>query len=69
MYGLQYSVLPRERVGLAEVWRILNDDETIDGDGNGKLKGGGAAERGYQNGHFRGVAGAPWAGGTGRRTR
>ena len=26
MYGLQYSVLPRERVGLAEVWRILNDD-------------------------------------------
>ena len=26
MYGMQYSVLPRERVSVAEVWKSLNED-------------------------------------------
>ena len=52
MYGLQYSVLPRERVGLAEVWRILNEDTMTDVNGNGDSKSGG--ERGWQNGHLTG---------------
>lgn len=26
MYGLQYSVLPRERISLSEVWQSLNED-------------------------------------------
>ena len=27
MYGLQYSVLPRERVRIGEVWKQLNMDD------------------------------------------
>lgn len=27
MYGLQYSVLPRERLGLTEMWKILNEGQ------------------------------------------
>ncbi len=69
MYGLQYSVLPRERVGLAEVWRILNEYETVEGSGTGNasLKGGG--EWVARNGQVRGVAPWPGGGGVGRKLR
>ncbi|KAJ9611463.1 pig-Q [Cladophialophora chaetospira] len=30
MYGLQYSVLPRERATIAEVWKSLNENEETD---------------------------------------
>lgn len=29
MYGLQYSVLPRERATISEVWKILSDTPTV----------------------------------------
>lgn len=67
MYGLQYSVLPRERVSLAEVWRILNEDEVVEG--SASMDGKDHIEKGYQNGQIRGVAADPWAARGGKKTR
>ncbi|ETN38091.1 uncharacterized protein HMPREF1541_07715 [Cyphellophora europaea CBS 101466] len=60
MYGLQYSVLPRQRVGLAEMWKILNEAQ----EELGKRDAGGIPA--YQNGNagsgvgMRGVIGKRW---------
>lgn len=50
MYGLQYSVLPRERIGMAEVWRILNEDKASQEKGL-------AGDYGYSNGGMRQMGG------------
>jgi hypothetical protein len=50
MYGLQYSVLPRKRLGLAETWKILNDGQ--ESSSSGKKENGSAG--GHQNGGANG---------------
>ncbi|KPI35179.1 N-acetylglucosaminyl-phosphatidylinositol biosynthetic protein gpi1 [Cyphellophora attinorum] len=52
MYGLQYSVLPRHRIGVAEMWKILNEaqDKTS---GEPPWRVDGRASGQHQNGSVR----------------
>lgn len=75
MYGLQYSVLPRTRIGVAEMWRILNerhgDERGGSSEGSGR-RGMGAISTVYysQNGPMSGGGGGVRSvGGSGRRWR
>lgn len=55
MYGLQYSVLPRQRVGLAEMWKILNEGQDEKQQQYGKKENGSVGT--YQNGMIGGGSG------------
>ena len=56
MYGLNYSVLPRNRIGVAEMWRILTEVQA-DITPDGTTKGGNMSSGYYQNGYVGGVRG------------
>lgn len=52
LYGLQYSMLPAHRFGIAELWKQLNEAEKMAGKMNGTVDGSGYGPA-LGNGTFR----------------